>query len=91
MPQTFECQCITFSTKILNSKNSFTTLIIIRNVSLAPNQHIIMISEGSCDPEDWSNDAENSALPSNKYIKIETLFSIKIFHNITVFTVFLIK
>ncbi len=21
-----------------------------------------MISEGSCDPEDWSNDAENSAL-----------------------------
>ncbi len=23
-----------------------------------------MISEGSCDTEDWSNDAENSALPS---------------------------
>jgi len=22
-----------------------------------------MISEGSCDTEDWSNDAENSALP----------------------------
>jgi len=22
-----------------------------------------MISEGSCDAEDWSNDAENSALP----------------------------
>ncbi len=24
--------------------------------------HIRMISEGSCDTEDWSNDAENSAL-----------------------------
>ncbi len=28
----------------------------------ATNQHIRMISEGSCDTEDWSNDAENSAL-----------------------------
>ncbi len=27
-----------------------------------------MISEGSCDSEDWSNDAENSALPSQEYI-----------------------
>jgi len=27
-----------------------------------------MISEGSCDTEDWSNDAENSALPSQEYI-----------------------
>ncbi len=24
--------------------------------------HIRMISEGSCDTEDWSNDVENSAL-----------------------------
>ena len=32
------------------------------NVSWAANQHIRMISEGSCDTEDWSNDAENSAL-----------------------------
>ncbi len=31
------------------------------NVSWAANQHIIMISEGSCD-------TENSALPPNKYI-----------------------
>jgi len=30
-----------------------------------PNQYI-MISEGSCDTEDWSNDAENSALPSQE-------------------------
>jgi len=26
------------------------------------NQHIRMVSEGSCDTEDWNNDAENSAL-----------------------------
>ncbi len=26
------------------------------------NQHIRVISEGSCDTEDWRNDAENSAL-----------------------------
>jgi len=26
------------------------------------NKTISRISEGSCDPEDWSNDAENSAL-----------------------------
>jgi len=25
-------------------------------------QHIRVISEGSCDSEDWSNDAENTAL-----------------------------
>jgi len=35
------------------------TLIIIRNVSWASNPHIRVISEGSCDTEDWSNDAEN--------------------------------
>ncbi len=40
----------------------FSTLIIIRNVSGAANHHIRMISEGSCDTEDWSNDAENSDL-----------------------------
>jgi len=36
----------------------FSTLIIIR----ASNHYIRVISEGSCDTEDWSNDAENSAL-----------------------------
>ncbi len=32
-----------------------------------------MISEESCDTEDWSNDTENYILPSQKikYIKIE--------------------
>jgi len=29
-----------------------------RKVSSAPNYHIRMISEGSCDTEDWSNDAD---------------------------------
>jgi len=42
------------------------TLIIIRHVSYTPSQHIRMISEGSCDTADWSNDAENSALPSQE-------------------------
>jgi len=54
--------CITVSRKILRSK----TVLLIRNVSLAANQHIRMISEGSCDNEDWSNDAENSALASQE-------------------------
>ncbi len=35
-------------------------------VSLAANQHIRMISEGSCDIENWRNDAESSALHWNK-------------------------
>ncbi len=38
-----------------------------------------MISEGSCDTEDWSNDAENSALHHRnnyilKYIQIESSY-----------------
>ncbi len=38
-----------------------------------------MISEGSCDTEVWSNDAENSALITEinyilKYIKIEKFY-----------------
>ncbi len=36
-----------------------------------------MISEGSCDTEDWSNDAENTALLHRnyilKYIQIEMI------------------
>ncbi len=40
---------------------------IIRAAQLFSNQFIRMISEGSCDTEDWSNDAEkNSALPSQQ-------------------------
>ncbi len=55
-----------------------------------------MISEGSCDTEDWSNDAENSALIkginyilySNRKLLFETIIK---FHNIYVFTVLFIK
>ncbi len=53
-----------------------------------------MISEGSCDTEDWRNDAENSDLITEinyilKYIHIKN--SYLIFHNIAIFTVFLLK
>ncbi len=36
-----------------------------------------MISEGSCDTEDWSNDAKNSAFRTHyilKYINIENQY-----------------
>ncbi len=32
------------------------------DVSWAANKFIRIISEGSCDTEDWSNDTENSGL-----------------------------
>ncbi len=43
------------------------------------NQHITMISEGSCDTEDWSNAAENIALITGInyiliYIQIESSY-----------------
>ncbi len=37
----------------------YTLMFSTINVSWAANQHIRVISEGSCDTEDWSNDAEN--------------------------------
>ena len=50
-----------------SSKNPEKKILYTINVSWAADQHIRMISEGSCDTEDWSNDAENSALyHSNK-------------------------
>ncbi len=50
-----------------------------------------MISDGSRDTEDWSNDAENSALPSQEshilnYIQID--FFLIILNNITVLLYF---
>ncbi len=70
----------------------FSTLIIIRNVSWVALEHIRMISEGSCDTEDWSNDAENSAAHHRNKLHF-TIYSNrkKIFHNFTVFTVFWIN
>ncbi len=45
-------------------------IIIIINVSWVANQHIWMISEGPCDTEDLSNDAENVANLLYKYFTI---------------------
>ncbi len=56
------------------------------------NQHIKMISEGSCDTEDWSNDAENSALQIiqiNCIVKYITIERKIIFFSHTVVIVFL--
>ncbi len=48
----------------IKQHNRFQIKII--NVSWAANKRIWMISEGSCDTEDWSIDAENSALTSKE-------------------------
>jgi len=43
----------------------------MRNVSWASNHdHVKKISAGSCDTEDGSNDAENTALKSQEWIKL---------------------
>ncbi len=77
------------SVKILSSL--FSALIIFRHVSWAATQHIRVISERSCDTEDWSNNTGNSALHHrNKwyitaYWDIKLLFyTVIIFHNVTV-------
>ncbi len=49
-------KCVSFHK---NKQHSSFQQITVRNVSWAANQHVRMISEGSCDTEDWSNDAEN--------------------------------
>jgi len=49
-------KCISVFHKNIKQQKLFSTLIIIINEA---NQHIRMISEGSCDTEDWSNDAGN--------------------------------
>jgi len=51
---------ITIYRKILSSISVIN--INNNNNNIAANQHIRMISQGSCDTEDWSNDAENSVL-----------------------------
>jgi len=60
-------------------KTLSTTLIIIMIYEFfgALKHHIRVISEGSCDTEDWRNDAEHSALITGyilKDIQIEKLF-----------------
>ncbi len=61
---------------ISTKKQQFSTFIIIENVYCAPNKHIRMISNVT---EDWSNDAENTALITGinyifQYIKIESSY-----------------
>jgi len=58
-----------------------------------------MISEGSCDTEDWSNDAENLASITGINYSLQYshrklffyYYIVRIFHNITDFTVFFFK
>ncbi len=57
-------------------KKQFLTLII-GNVSCTPNQHIRIISEGSCDIEDWSNDAKNSALHHRNTLHFKCILKYK--------------
>jgi len=52
------------SLKMLSSTTFFN--IDRRNVAWAANQYIIMISEGSCETENWGNDGKKSALPSQE-------------------------
>ncbi len=58
---------------------SFYYSLKITVFNIDNNQYIRMISEGSCDTEDWRNDAENSTLSYAinyilKYIKIENWY-----------------
>ncbi len=72
----------------LHGITQFSTLIIIRNVSWAVNQHIRVISDGSCDTEDCSNDAENSALiTGTNYIWLNSRIADSLNCNIIYFTV----
>ncbi len=66
--------------KNIKAAQLFSTLIIRRNVSLAPNQIcwiLRVISEGSCDGEDWSNGCYKFNFPIGgihyilKHIQIE--------------------
>jgi len=41
-----------------------------------------MISEGPCDTEDWSNDAENTALPPHELIYLKKQTNRKVIENV---------
>ncbi len=55
---------MTIPTKILNSTSLVN--IVNKKMPFTPSQHIRMISEGSHDTKDWSNDAGNSDLASQQ-------------------------
>ncbi len=44
-----------------------------------------MISKGSCDTEDWSNDAENSAFHHRNKLHLKIHFNIKLFKSAIIF------
>jgi len=69
----------------------FSTLIIIITVSWLSDHHIRVISEGSCDTEDWSNDAghHRNKLHFTVYSHREQMIYTRIIFHI--FTVFFIK
>ncbi len=71
--------------------------MIFRNVSLAANHYIRIISEGSCNIKDMSNDAENSALHHRNTLHFKMYYNRKqlfkmviIFNNATGFTLFML-
>jgi len=71
--------------KIYHGFKQFPTLIIIINVSWSSDPHIRVICEGSCDTEDWSNDAEDhrNKLHFTVYSHREQMiYTIIIFHNL---------
>ncbi len=62
-----------------NESQCFQHNIIIINVSWSAYHYIRLIYEGSCDTEDWSNDAENATLITGrnsflKYIQIKNSY-----------------
>ncbi len=74
--ESWKKESITFSTKML-SRTTFLTLIIIRKVSWAANHHIKMISEGSCDTNDWrlsTNTFKTLILNCNNILKYYCFF-----------------
>ncbi len=50
-------------------------MTVFKQASWLPLVEKQMVSEGSRDTEDWSNDAENSALPTQEYIFILKIYS----------------
>jgi len=73
----FVLQKVSFSNKEKNmkkTKNKKTTAVSTRN-----NEAHLMISEGSCDTEDWNNDAENWSYHHRNKL---TVFYFDIFMNL---------
>ncbi len=71
-------KCVMISTKILCSTTVFN---IGKNCFLSTKStYNRMISEGSCDTEDWSNDSENSALLHRNKLHLYIIYIILLFY-----------